>query len=102
MGLLSATWSRIQTSLFPFLEEELGPLDERKRSLVWILELIRIEDSVSQATHHFGHPPSNRKVLARAFVAKVVYNCPTTREGKTFLLEQRPNLVLSLFSGHAC
>ena len=80
MGLLSATWSRIQTSLFPFLEEELGPLDERKQKLIRILELIRIEESVSQATHGLGHPTSDRKALARAFVAKVVYNCPTTRD----------------------
>ena len=80
MGLLSATWSRIQTSLFPFLEEELGPLDERKQKLIRILELIRIEESVSQATHGLGHPTSDRKALARAFVAKAVYNCPTTRD----------------------
>ncbi|MCK5734691.1 MAG: transposase, partial [Candidatus Latescibacteria bacterium] len=80
MGLLSAAWSRIQTSLFPFLEEELGPLDERKQKLIRILELIRIEESVSQATHGLGHPTSDRKALARAFVAKVVYNCPTTRD----------------------
>ncbi|MCK5380446.1 MAG: transposase [Candidatus Latescibacteria bacterium] len=80
MGLLSAAWSRIQTSLFPFLEEELGPLDERKQKLIRILELIRIEESVSQATHGLGHPTSDRKALARAFVAKAVYNCPTTRD----------------------
>ncbi|MCK5119790.1 MAG: transposase, partial [Candidatus Latescibacteria bacterium] len=80
MGLLSAIWSRIQTGLFPFLEEELGPLDERKQKLIRILELIRIEESVSQATHGLGHPTSDRKALARAFVAKVVYNCPTTRD----------------------
>ncbi len=80
MGLLSATWSRIQTSLFPFLEEELGPLDERKQKLIRILELIRIEESVGQAPHGLGHPMSDRKALARAFVAKSVYNCPTTKD----------------------
>ncbi|MFH1008005.1 MAG: hypothetical protein V1800_10980 [Candidatus Latescibacterota bacterium] len=66
MGSLSETWARIKTSLFPFLEEELGPLDEPEQSLVRILELIRIEDSVNQETHGLGHPPSDRKALARA------------------------------------
>jgi len=42
-GYLSATRSRIQTSLFPFLEEELGPQDERKQQFVRILKLTRIE-----------------------------------------------------------
>jgi len=80
MGLLSATWSRIQTSLFPFLEEELGPLDERKQKLVRILELIRIEEYVREVPYIIGKRLSNRKALARAFVAKVVYNCPTSRD----------------------
>lgn len=78
MGLLSATWSRIQTSLFPFLEEELGPLDERKQKLVRILELIRIEEYVRPVPYITGRRLSNRKALARAFVAKAVYNCSTT------------------------
>ncbi|OPX25757.1 MAG: hypothetical protein B1H02_00580, partial [Candidatus Latescibacteria bacterium 4484_107] len=43
MGYLSATRSRIQTSLFPFLEEELGPQDERKQQFVRILKPTRIE-----------------------------------------------------------
>jgi len=80
MGLLSATWSRLQPSLFPGLEEELGPLDERKQKLIRILDLSRIEEHVSQATHGLGHPTSDRKALARALVAKVVYNCPTPRD----------------------
>ena len=37
---LSQSWLRIQGSLFPWLQEELGPLTE-KYQFVMILELIR-------------------------------------------------------------
>ena len=79
MKLLSSIWTGIQSSLFPFLEEEVGPMTEKQRKLVSTLELIRIEDSISY-TYKTGRPLSNRKAMARAFVAKAVYNCTTTRE----------------------
>ncbi len=41
---LSGFWDRIQGSLFPFLENELGPLTEKQRQLISIFELIRIEE----------------------------------------------------------
>ena len=69
MSLLSSIWSGIQRSLFPFLEEELGPLTEKQRKLVSTLELIRVEDSISYS-HITGRKQSNRKIIARAFVAK--------------------------------
>jgi len=76
---LSLIWSGIQRSLFPYLEEELGQLTEKQRKLVSILELIRIEDSISY-TCKTGRKPSDRKIIARAFVAKAVYNFSMTRE----------------------
>jgi len=79
MTLLSSIWSGIQRSLFPFLEEELGPMTEKQRKLVSILEIVRIEDSICY-TYKTGRKPSNRKIIARAFVAKAVYNLSMTRE----------------------
>ena len=79
MTVLSSIWERIQRSLFPFLEEELGPLTEKQQKLVSILEIIRIEDSISY-TYKTGRPAADRKAIARAFVAKAVYNSSTTRE----------------------
>ena len=79
MTVLSSIWERIQRSLFPFLEEELGPMTEKQRKLVSILEIIRIEDSIKY-TYKTGRPLSDRKAIARAFVAKAVYNSSTTRE----------------------
>ncbi len=44
MTVLSSIWERIQRSLFPFLEEELGPLTEKQQKLVSILEIMRKAD----------------------------------------------------------
>jgi len=41
---LSQSWLIIQGSLFPWLQEELGPLTEKQQQLVMILELVRIEE----------------------------------------------------------
>jgi hypothetical protein len=40
---ISQYWLKIQSRLFPFLEEQLGELTEKERELISTLELIRIE-----------------------------------------------------------
>jgi hypothetical protein len=72
-------WERIQSDLFPFLEEELGELTAKQQKLVSVLELIRIEDAVFYE-YRTGRHKSDRKAIARAFVAKATYNISMTRE----------------------
>ena len=76
---LSQTWLSIQISLFPWLSEELGPLTKKQQELVAILELIRIEEFIYSSRGFPGRPPKDRKAIARALVAKMVYHLPTTR-----------------------
>jgi transposase len=76
---LSQYWLRIQSSLFPWLEEELGGLTEKEQKLVSTLELIRIERFTAFSRSLRGRPPKERAAVARAFVAKAVYNMSTTR-----------------------
>ena len=76
---ISQYWLRIQTSLFPWLEEQLGELTGKEQKLVSTLELIRIERFVAFSRSLPGRPPKERAAIARAFVAKAVYNMPTTR-----------------------
>lgn len=77
---LSRFWDRVQGSLFPQLEEELPPLTEKQQQLVAILEVTRIERAVAKLyTGWLGRPPKDRAALARAFVAKSVFNMTTTR-----------------------
>ncbi len=76
---LSQTWFTIQTSLFPWLSEELGELTAKQQELVTTLEMIRIEEFILSSYGYPGRRPEDREAIARAFVAKMVYNIPTTR-----------------------
>lgn len=72
-------WQSIQPTLFPWLEKQLGALTEKQQQLVQTLEIIRIEKRVPQHFTVPGRPAKDRGAIARAFVAKAVYDMPTTR-----------------------
>jgi hypothetical protein len=76
---LAQYWLNIQESLFPWLTEELGELSEKQQQLIRTLELIRLEEFLCMGYGYPGRPPADRTAIARAFVAKQVYNMPTTR-----------------------
>ena len=75
---LSQYWSRIQGSLFPWLEEELDPLTQKQQQLITILELVRIEEFIPYYLGCEGRPQKTRSAIARSFVAKAVYHLDTT------------------------
>jgi hypothetical protein len=80
MHTLSHAWYSIQRTLFPFLEEESGPLSAPLKKLVATLELVRIEEFIPPSPVHTpGRPSASRRALARAFVAKAISNLPTTQ-----------------------
>ena len=72
-------WQSIQHALFPQLEQVLGPLTAKQQQLVQTLEVIRVEHQIPRHFRAPGRPPKDRAALARAFVAKAVYDMPTTR-----------------------
>lgn len=79
MEKLSQHWQSIQGKLFPWLREELGPLSEKQQQLVTVLEMARLEEFIKRwAGRCVGRPLEDRRAIARAFVAKAVYNMPTT------------------------
>ncbi len=70
----------LQRYLFPRLEEcGERSLTEKEQQLASILEVLHIERFVSRPPQRFGRKPWERRALARAFVAKAVYNHPHTR-----------------------
>nr|VFJ62390.1 MAG: Transposase domain (DUF772) [Candidatus Kentron sp. DK] len=75
---LSNIWNRFQTSLFPWLEEEIGPLTRKQQQLVEILEIAQVETYIPYAGRYPGRPPASRCAIARAFIAKAVYGMATT------------------------
>jgi hypothetical protein len=77
---LSRFWESIQGGLFPWLEAELGELSAKQQQLVSILEMIRIEEFVTTNRNWLGRREKDRAAIARAFVAKAIYNMGTTRQ----------------------
>ncbi len=88
---LSRHWFRFQRELFPWLEEALGPLDERYERLVRVVELVRVEEWLPYSRGWRGRPLKDRAALARAFLAKAVLDVPTTR-GLVERLRTEPTL----------
>ena len=76
---LSQYWLTIQGNLFPWLKEELGELTTKQQLLITVLEILRIEEHIPSHFRLPGRPLSDRVAIARAFVAKAVYDMPTTR-----------------------
>lgn len=76
---LSQYWRNIQRNLFPWLEEEIGELTEKQQQLVSALELIRVEEFIPSRYGLRGRKRKERTAIARAFVAKAIYNILTTR-----------------------
>jgi hypothetical protein len=77
---LSAYWLHLQEELLPWLNDTTcGPLNEHHKQLVTVLGMARIEALLPGWPGLPGRPLSERAALARAFVAKAVFNFPTTR-----------------------
>jgi transposase len=73
----------VQRSLFPHLDECLEvPLTDQEKHLVSILEIVQVEKHVPKSAYNqwLGRKLEEREALARAFVAKLLYRHPTTRD----------------------
>lgn len=86
----------VQQSLFPHLDECLPmPLTEQEQHLVKILELVKIEQYVTNKAGNqcMGRPLKEREAIARAFIAKAVLKYPYTSSLRN-ALRSAPNLRL--------
>ena len=73
-----AQFTRIlQGILFPTLREELGPLTDKHQQVVAVLNMIHLEAFIGNSPGGVGRPLKDRRAIARAFVAKAVYNTVT-------------------------
>ena len=80
MSRLSNLWAHITGSLFPTLEEVLDPLSEKQRQFVAVCELAQLDRHMRRyAGHWLGRHKHARLDFAKAFLAKAVYNLPTTK-----------------------
>jgi hypothetical protein len=77
---LSNFSNNINNILFPRLQEQLGELTQEHKRLIAILELIRIEEFVRSSKFRDGRPPKDRCAMARAYIAKIVFKIPYTKQ----------------------
>ena len=56
-----------------------APLSGRYEPFVAVVELVRLETLLPSICNLPGRPPQDRTALARAFIAKAVFDIPTTR-----------------------
>jgi hypothetical protein len=78
---LSKMWLKVknlENSLFPELQEQFGVLSPKEQKLIKILDFAEIEKNV--CTTSKTNPLKDREQIARAFIAKSVYNFQTTRD----------------------
>ena len=80
---LSEIWIRVlnlDISLFPALKEalRLEELSRKEQKLISILDFAQIEKSITVVS--ITNTPKDREEIARAFIAKSVYNIQTTRD----------------------
>lgn len=85
---IAAFWSRVNgSSLFPALEEAGIEMTPKLYRLVALLDLLQIELFVPRRSpYRVGAKPSDRRCLARAFVAKAFYNATDTKAFRDRLL----------------
>ena len=86
---LSTYWCAFQERLFPTIEQDLGPLGERYQSFITVLELVRVEQHLPCCRTLRGRPQQDRAALARAFIAKAVFQIDTTRALRERLANDR-------------
>lgn len=80
---LSCMWNKIinlEKSLFPALKEELRleELSHKEQKLIKILDFAQIEKNITVVS--ITNTPKDREEIARAFIAKSVYNMQTTKD----------------------
>jgi hypothetical protein len=90
MSPLFVLWHSIQHTLFPWLEEELDPLTEKQQEFVRVIELAEIQKHMTPYRWQgIGRKRDDRLAIIKAFVAKAVFNFPTTKALIAYLHDSR-------------
>lgn len=80
MSPLFGIWNNIQHTLFPWLEDKLEPLTEKQQEFVRVIELAEVQKHMGPYRWQgVGRKRDDRLAILEAFVAKAVYNFPTTK-----------------------
>ena len=72
-------WCGFQGELFPEIDAEVDPILKNYQRFVTVLEVVRPESFIRRIPQKDGRPEADRVNLARALLATVVWDVPTTR-----------------------
>lgn len=90
--MLPDLWQHLQRQLFPMLAEELGPLSELDEQFCLTVSVLDLGPLMRRfAWIENGRPPHERTWMFHAFLAKSIYQFPTT-EALIDALQTRPRL----------
>jgi hypothetical protein len=79
MSCLARIFGFVQNQLLPCIEEQIDPLTEKEQEFVRTVELAEIHRFIGPyASKRMGRKRADRLAIAHAFVAKAIYNLPTT------------------------
>lgn len=100
-GNLSYHWNLIQGTLFPSLQAkpEFSEMTKMHKRLISIIEVVRVEKFIKSFKGCVGRPESDRCSIARAFIAKNLYNIAET---KSFLENLANDSILRRICGWDC
>jgi hypothetical protein len=78
LQLIGSFGAVLQERLFPALAQEVGVMSPHHEQFVAVLGMLGLEGATA-ARRGPGRPPQDRVAIARAFVAKAIFQFPTTR-----------------------
>lgn len=78
-ALLTQFRHLLQGQLFPVVESSVGSLSKQAQLLVSTVSLLPLSDFTRPSPHATGRPRRDRLAIATAFLAKAIFNLPTTR-----------------------
>jgi transposase len=70
----------LQTCLFERIEEQLGELSEKARALIAVVTMVQPSRHLGPQRGWRGRPAKDRDALLKAFLARAIYGCQSTRE----------------------
>ena len=78
---LSYHWGLVQGTLFPSLKAkpELSEMTRMHQRLIALVEVVRVEKFIKSFEGCVGRPERDRCPIARAFIAKTLYNVGETK-----------------------
>ena len=102
-SIITANRVIYQKEIFPELQQEFGHLTTKHEQLIQLLDLIDLNEVYPRRFWDscFGRPKVNRHSFVIAFIAKILWNIPETKDLIEYLKVDRALRVICMFDGRS-